>query len=461
MTKYLFRCTLLSDVVISKTAATEKKHQTLDYIPGSYFLGIVAKKLYTTLSLEAAKDLFHNGTVHFGDGQLSLDGTIKALKTPLSLHEYKDQPSLDKWQWGDVEIKSDLQPKQVRVDYLQDGKIVKVDKSYHLRTAIENGTAKEASLFGYQSIKSGQRFVFEVLSTRADLLEIVGKALEGPQHLGKSKSAAYGLVAIEALGAAPIETKKIKAGSKVRVYAEGNWAFFDDYGHPTFQPTPEQLGIPGGIIDWESSFLQTRNFALYNSKRATRDADIYAIEKGSVMVVKTTADVDLSEGCIGAYQAIGFGKVQYNPEWPIKIESKTDAPSKSFAPPFEVKGHSEDLGKFNQLTERRQHLLMVADAKEFLRGFQNYASIKKISGSQWSSLEGILDRLDDELKIEMGKGALSGQEVLNQAEKLKTQIFEHITTDARRTGWEESGANRELENVFKKAKERFLDPYEV
>ena len=38
-----FKCTLLTDVIITQSAATDGHQSTLDYIPGSNFLGICAK----------------------------------------------------------------------------------------------------------------------------------------------------------------------------------------------------------------------------------------------------------------------------------------------------------------------------------------------------------------------------------------------------------------------------------
>ena len=41
-----FKCELLSDIVLNDTPATEGKAQTIPFIPGSNFLGVVASKLY-------------------------------------------------------------------------------------------------------------------------------------------------------------------------------------------------------------------------------------------------------------------------------------------------------------------------------------------------------------------------------------------------------------------------------
>ena len=41
-----FKCKLISDIVLSQNTATEGSQKTLDFIPGSSFLGLVASQLY-------------------------------------------------------------------------------------------------------------------------------------------------------------------------------------------------------------------------------------------------------------------------------------------------------------------------------------------------------------------------------------------------------------------------------
>ena len=60
-----FKVTLLSDVIINQRAATEGNQSTLDFIPGSAFLGVAAGKIYQDESDESFM-LFHSGKVRFG-----------------------------------------------------------------------------------------------------------------------------------------------------------------------------------------------------------------------------------------------------------------------------------------------------------------------------------------------------------------------------------------------------------
>ena len=49
MKEIFFKCTLVSDIVLNSKLATEGNMTTLDFIPGSNFLGIVAGKIYNSL----------------------------------------------------------------------------------------------------------------------------------------------------------------------------------------------------------------------------------------------------------------------------------------------------------------------------------------------------------------------------------------------------------------------------
>ena len=76
MNEKYFACTLLSDVVLNASLATEGNLKTLDYIPGSNFLGIVAKAIYQNGKIDdkIKYRLFHSDNVSFGDGIISDDG---------------------------------------------------------------------------------------------------------------------------------------------------------------------------------------------------------------------------------------------------------------------------------------------------------------------------------------------------------------------------------------------------
>ena len=76
-----FQCTLLTDVILNQKSASEGAQSTLDFIPGSNFLGIVASSLYNKPSKENF-DIFHSGRVRFGDAHLADCGNNRSLHIP-------------------------------------------------------------------------------------------------------------------------------------------------------------------------------------------------------------------------------------------------------------------------------------------------------------------------------------------------------------------------------------------
>ena len=69
-----------------------------------------------------------------------------------------------------------------------------------------------------------------------------------------------------------------------------------------------------GEIDWSKSQIRTFQYAPWNGKRHTYEADRCGIEKGSVFVVKSNgASCPETSRYVGFYVNEGFGKVIYNP----------------------------------------------------------------------------------------------------------------------------------------------------
>ena len=91
MKEQYFTCTLLSDVVLNSKLATEGNMTTLDYIPGSTFLGVIAKEIYADYT-DKAYSILHAGEVSFGDAHISMEGKEVSYAMPFSL--FKDK--LDK-----------------------------------------------------------------------------------------------------------------------------------------------------------------------------------------------------------------------------------------------------------------------------------------------------------------------------------------------------------------------------
>lgn len=86
-----FKVTLSTDVVLNVKSATDGNNQTLDFIPGNNFLGIVAGRLYQKVDTQTAWTLFHSGKVRYGDAHPLVDNH-RSLRVPAAIY----QPKLDK-----------------------------------------------------------------------------------------------------------------------------------------------------------------------------------------------------------------------------------------------------------------------------------------------------------------------------------------------------------------------------
>lgn len=335
MEKIKFTCTLLSDIILSGSSATEGRHRTLDFIPGNNLLGVVARELYRSED-ERTWLLFHSGKVRFGDAHPALNG-VRGLHVPAAFY----YPKLEKEEGGiyvhhrieNADALRPLQLKQCRSGYFafEDHVVTAIHtvKDFVLKTAydasrrgargVKDRDAKASALFGYECMGKGSTYCFEVeLDDEASAFrqEIIG-ALCGDRHIGRSRSAQFGWVRIAQEDYVDYgETNPGTADEGfVTVYAEGRLLFMDANGLPTFQPTPHDLGIddPEAVVEWDKCQVRTFQYAPWNFCRQAYDSDRCGIEKGSVFVVRTAKAFSGRTAYVGVCQHEGFGKVIYNP----------------------------------------------------------------------------------------------------------------------------------------------------
>lgn len=399
MRKLIFKLNILSNVVLSKNAATEGEHQSLDYIPGSVFLGIVASALYGKDATHA-REVFHGQKVQFTDAK-PLIKNKESYKMPLSLFRYKgDDENQSPWHLHKTTLDKTKQPVQMREGYINEEGVSRLSFDFNLRTAIDNGKAAEGQLYGYQSIPAGSTWSFALVLNEHNPYSAIDfkNALEGRKNIGRSRSAEYGLVEINFLREEELKAEELLAG-QVAVYAESDLCFFNDFGYPNLQPTPEDLGLPAeSIIDWKKSQLRYRTLSKYNYKRQTYDASIYVIEKGSVFIAEVPIKYSNKAECegVGYYRHAGLGRIQYNPKWfdqlnfiSHKVEKNSN--KLSYLEGIEVNtAYSLDI-LLNQKNKIQAQAIELAKLWEDLELRDKAIAIE--SASQWSKLEGQLINL--------------------------------------------------------------------
>ena len=356
-----FKCILHSNIVLSELAATEGIQRTLDYIPGSVFLGLVAGKIYNDIEPQLAMDLFHNAKVHFGDAFPLIDSK-RAIKVPASWFVRKGE-SLN----NQVYIYHQLSEEQKRIEpmvQLRDKFIVKVSdtqfseiklgKSFAIKSAYDSETrrSKDQQMYGYQSLEAGTKLGFQLdfdEEVTIDLINKVKNSLEGKRNIGRSKTAQYGqveIVGIDEMDLEPVfKENSMPDSERTFIYAESRLLFIDDYGQPFIPTKGKYYGIEGAEVDLERSQIRTFRYAPYNFKRQSRDADRFGIEKGSVICINKKinhgAQKQIKEG-IGLFLNEGFGKVLINPEF---LAYKENGEAKFSNLEYKKKANSEENQK--------------------------------------------------------------------------------------------------------------------
>lgn len=346
MMRLKFKCELLTDVILNQKAASEGANQTLDFIPGSNFLGIVADKIYKARSKESL-EIFHSGKVRFGDAHPA-NGENRALRIPAVLYFPKGQSEKERQHYVHHEIANPssgelrkIQLKQERSGYadftgvLAEGGTAmrfKVDTVFAIKSAYDriHRRSQNEQMFGYQSMGKGMVYYFtvEIDDELLAYANSIKDALEGVKRVGRSRSAQYGLVNIKEYdGFKEVQSGTAREDNLLIIYAESRLIFLDNDGQPTYQPSFGQLvgrketGKDEEKILWGKSQLRTFQYAPYNYQRRCFDTDRCGIEKGSVIVIQLKDKVDISglPTHLGSYLNEGFGKVIYNP---VFLEAK-------------------------------------------------------------------------------------------------------------------------------------------
>ena len=331
-----FSLRLVTNTVVSQNSASSGDHRCLDFIPGAALLGVAAGKLYSQLAPEKSDLLFQSGRVRFTDALPAFEGR-SGWPMPLCWHHIKGQSFTGTDGLGNrldpsaifdpsrFALKDGLQPKQLRSGYITTtGDLVDVQKDFELKTAInsETGGAEKSQLFGYQSLRAGQCFRFSVIADGnidTELLSQLTEALSGPARIGRSRSAQFGEVVIEAISQVqPPQAQNDAKDNLLRLWLTSDLALMDERGNPLLTPTPSALGL-SAESEWlaDASFLRTRSYAPFNTKRRCYDLERQVISRGSVLVFRLPEPISQAQKdalqCLGQYQEAGLGQVVVNP----------------------------------------------------------------------------------------------------------------------------------------------------
>lgn len=452
MKRLHFTCELLSDVILNQRAATSGNQQTLDFIPGNNFLGIVAGQLYKSekLSVDDKRRLFHAGEVRYGDAHPVLDG-VRTLRVPAAMFYPKGEKVSDRCfihhGYDRAKDPDKLQLKQCRSGFYAfvDGqaKQIRIDTSFAIKSAYDSAKrrSEDERMYGYESLPKGLKMAFdvEVDDSAAHLAEAITNALIGRRHVGRSRTAQYGLVSIEVSNESTPDYTRPTQGELTTVYADGRLIFFDpETGEPTFRPSVTQLGLTGGETVWEKCQVRTFQYAPWNGKRMTRDADRCGIEKGSVFVVRNAQGVPTESKYVGNFQNEGFGKVIYNPDF---LDFDSDHNGLSTITFANEKG-----------SETKNQVTLLEDSSPLLR----YVASRKQTRNQYSRVYDLVDGFirsyaglfkDERFASQWGhirEIAMTSRDANDLKDKLYLGEEAYLSHGTAKEKWEERGRLRVL-----------------
>lgn len=455
-----FKCKLLSDVILNQKAATEGPNKTLDFIPGSCFLGIVAS-CYNEFSETQQMEIFHSGKVRFGDAHPSHIG-FRSLKVPAAMYYPKLKSQSDECYISykipnpDSAEMREKQLKQCRAGYVDfsttESCTIETNTNFAIKSAYDRNQrrSKDKKMYGYESLQKGVILYFDIEVDDDTLSKTISEKLVGEKRVGRSRTAQYGLVEISVEEFNEV-SGNINNGDVV-VYADGRLIFLDENGLPTFQPTIEQLGFTTGEIDWNKSQIRTFQYAPWNYTRQCFDTDRCGIEKGSVFVVKNAAGCNSKAKYIGSYKNEGFGKVIYNPDF-LGADSNGVALYKLIEKPKTDNSSKEPLSG--------TRLLSYVDCKQ--REYSNLNNVYKsvndwvrvysrrfsssVFPSQWGAIRSIASRCHSKHEL---LDELFDKKIVRNGKEIPNGYLTHGVASVK---WKENGGAQLLKTFIEKFEE--------
>ena len=411
MGELTFQVEFLSDIVLPASSNTEGNIEHLDFIPGSNFLGMVAKKYG---DFNDSFKVFHSGNVRFGDATMLHEGRA-TYKMPLSFFHEK----LNKNEMVNHHLIEDFsefkQLKQKRKGYItQELEEVSIDYNYAQKSAYDKDKrrSRDSSMYGYNAIPSGTLWQFSVRYDGIDSedVERIKSNLLGRKRLGKSKSSQYGQVRISEAKKSNMVACDSRKTTTVILYAKSRIALVDEEGNPTYNLKYLIEGLDESQIVWEKSQIKTSTFTPYNGAMQTKSYARVVINSGSVIVLENLSEEQLKslERGVGVYLNEGFGEVLVNPSF-LKKQGRfslNDASTKSKPKALPI---TEPIVRFlnDKEQKKRENLDLASKVNSFMQ--EHKTLYKNISNAQWGTIRSICtsgsERFEEEIKeyIESGK----------------------------------------------------------
>ncbi len=400
MRELRFEITFKSAIILQASSNTQGKMSSLDFIPGSAFLGMVASR-YSDFS-DPFK-IFHSGAMKFCDAAPIKEGK-EFFKIPLScFHEKLDDSKIyNHHLLSDSEFEKFTQLKQMRNGYInEENERLSLDQDFSQKSAYDKSKrrSKDSQMYGYEAFRAGMKWRFSVKfdhSVSEKDMVLAKETLERSTRLGKSKSAEYGAVEIKFIGENTDEIQTFTPPEGYTfIYAKSRLALIDENGNPSYDVKYILPNLSENNVVYSKTQIRISNFAPYNGARATKDYERACINKGSVIALKNLSAEQIAalKNGVGAYLSEGFGEVLINPwfldggdekDRPIRFQAEVETQCSVEKMPIQ-----SDLAKFLQQKEtaKKQALEIAGEVAKFIKA--NKSKFDEVSNSQWGAIRAL------------------------------------------------------------------------
>ncbi len=421
ITKY-YQCEFLSDIVLPASSNTQGNIRLSDFVAGSNFLGMVAAGDGYASFGEDSFEVFHSGAVCFGDAHLLVDGK-ESFKIPLAYHNlkvgegYYNRLHLSEAEENDLR-EAQKQLKQIRTGFMNEALYYQTpayNYTQKSKYATQYRRSEEGGMYGYSALQAGTKWRFAVAYKEERYIAKVEAKLLGEKRLGKSKTSQYGKVHIATVEAPQSIASFTPEDNLTYLYANARLVLFEEDGTLSATPTIDNLGLEGGEIVWEKTFIRTSTYTPYNYTRQTKEYTRVCINKGSVITIKN-AKGDIGSK-IGAFLSEGFGDVLVNPQFLQEKYPQLQEYNEKQVSTISSSGYDANLIDFLEAKEKReQETFAVASHVQKV-----YKQLIGPSKSQWGAIR-----------------ALST--VAERKEQLIGSIEAYISTGVAQKQWEDKEA---------------------
>lgn len=448
MRELRFEITFKSPVILQASSNTQGKTSSLDFIPGSAFLGMVASR-YSDFG-DPFK-IFHSGAVKFCDAAPIKDGK-EFFKIPLSyFHEKLDDSKIyNHHLLSREESEKFTQLKQMRSGYINDEKEkLSLKYEYSQKSAYdkEKRRSMDSQMYGYEAFRAGIKWRFGVKfepSVSEGDISRVKETLVRSTRLGKSKSAEYGAVEIKFIGENTDEIQSFTPPEGYTfVYAKSRLALIDENGNPSYDVKYILPNLSANSVDYKKTQIRISNFTPYNGARSTKDYERACINKGSVIALKNLSAEQIAalKNGVGAYLSEGFGEVLINPWFlnggnvkdnPIEFQKEAETEHSTKEIPIQ-----SDLAKFlkQKQTTKDQTLEIAERVADFIKSHKDKFS--KISKSQWGAMRSICREVAVSDKVLNDKGdEIENQTTAEKNKNIAAQLSKFMRNGVRSANWD-------------------------